>query len=671
MSTARFKGSMCRTGSPSTSTASAQLSAALRVMRSTTGWLGPTEIRGGSKPLVVTVTSTTGGPPACALAAGFGAGCAKGAVASRQPAANSSVAEMNGQAVRSAVMRLSSVRAALLLQAFFLAACAHDPKPIAAAAPPAAATPAPAAASAASAAPASEAPPKAQLPKTVRPTHYSLALTIAPERDRFSGVAEIEVELDQPQQLIWMHANHLHVTSASAGDVEGRLEQASPDGTARLTLARPIGPGKATLRLVWDSAFDEQLAGLYLAKENGVRYAFTQFEAIDARKAFPCFDEPAFKTPFDVTLTVPRGDVAVANTLPLEGAAAGTPPEGMKTIRFATTKPLPTYLIAWAVGPFDVVETPPLPPNEVRKRPLQIRGIAPKGRGPELAYALETGRALLPILERYFGLEFPYDKLDHIAAPDYTYGAMENAGAILYREQAILHDPRTGSEDQKSGIAGTMAHEMAHQWFGDLVTLRWWTDAWLNESFATWMAAHAVEAWNPGMNARVQSLTGTAFAMDRDNLGTARSIRQPVESNADVWSAFDGITYQKGGAVISMFETFLGPAKFQAGIHAYLASHAHGSGSTDELLQTLGQVSGRDVATPFRTFLEQPGVPMVEARVECGQGLVSLRQSRYAPLGAATGEKQLWQIPVCARYAVAGTAGAAGVEKQSCTLLTG
>ena len=580
------------------------------------------------------------------------------------------------------------------MQAIFLAACAHEPKP--AAASPSGHTAAAAEASGkaataeASAAP-DEAPPKAQLPKTVRPTHYALALAIAPDQERFSGTAEIDVELDLPQQAIWMHAKNLHVTKASAlqqgaaaEEVLGTLEQAAPDGTARLQLARPIGPGKATLRLAWDAAWDEQLAGLYLAKENGIRYAFTQFEAIDARKAFPCFDEPAFKTPFDVTLTVPKDDTAVANTLPLDEAPAGKPfADGMKTIRYATTKPLPTYLLAWAVGPFDVVETPTLPPNDVRRRPLQIRGIAPKGRGKELTYALETGRALLPILEMYFGIEFPYDKLDHIAVPDYTYGAMENAGAIVYREQAILHDPRTGSEDQKSGIAGTMAHEMAHQWFGDLVTLRWWTDAWLNESFATWMAAHAVQAWNPGMNARVQSLKGTSFAMDRDNLGTARSIRQPVESNDDVWSAFDGITYQKGAAVISMFETWMGPAKFQAGIHAYLASHAHGSGSTDELLKTLGEVSGRDVATPFRTFLEQPGVPMVEVEVETrtaggmgvfkgqevwGEALTSrllLRQSRYVPLGATPEKKkQLWQIPVCARY------GSGGVEKQVCTLLS-
>jgi alanyl aminopeptidase len=538
--------------------------------------------------------------------------------------------------------------------------CAGAPKQ----STPPAAPPAPAPAAAQRPPQPAEAPPALRLPGDVHPVRYALSMRIVPTEERFSGTADIEVALDAPRSVLWLNGRGLHVTSARVGAASAAYEQVNAQGLSRLVLPAPVGPGKATLHLAWDREFDPQIVGLYLAQEGGERYAYTQFEAADARRAFPGFDEPDFKTPFDVTLTVPAGDVAVANTMPVDEQPAGP---GLKRIRFATTKPLPTYLLLWAVGPFDVVAPPPLPPNEVRARPLQVRGIAPKGRGRELDFALRTGADLLVRLERYFGIEFPFEKLDHIAAPDYTYGAMENAGAILYREDILLFQPGVSAEQTRKSIASVMSHEMAHQWFGDLVTLRWWTDAWLNESFATWMGNRTVEEWDPGYGAWTSFLDGVDFAMGKDALASARAVRQPLDDIKNVWNQFDSLTYQKGGGVLAMFERHLGPEKFREGIRGYLRAHAYGGGDTDDLLDALSSASGREVKRAFHTFLDQPGVPLVHARVSCsGEGpRLLLRQERYLPVGSSADRQQLWRVPVCARYA------AGGAEKETCTLLEG
>jgi len=489
-------------------------------------------------------------------------------------------------------------------------------------------------------------------------------MRIVPTEERFSGQTSIEVELDRPRTVIWLHGRGLHVSSARVADQPASYEQVNAEGLARLVVPRPAGPGKATLQLSWDREFDPQIVGLYVAKEAGERYAYTQFEAVDARRAFPGFDEPAFKTPFDVTLTVPARDEAVANTMPAE-----VQPDGpdLKRVRFGTTRPLPTYLLLWAVGPFDVVTPPPLPPNQVRSRPLQVRGVAPKGRGGELEFALETSADLLMRLERYFGTEFPFEKLDHIAAPDYTYGAMENAGAILYREEILLFQPGVSPEQTRKSIASVMAHEMAHQWFGDLVTLRWWTDAWLNESFATWMGNRTVEEWDPAYGAWTSFLGGVDYAMEKDALASARAVREPLDDIKNVWNQFDAITYLKGGGVLAMFERFLGSERFRDGIRGYLRAHAYGGGDTDDLLEALSRAAGRDdVKAAFQTFLDQAGLPLVEARVDCSAAPAKLllRQQRYLPLGSGAQRDRLWQIPVCARYS------ANGAEKEGCTLLS-
>src|SRR5712692_2804952 len=611
------RGSMCRTGSPWISTASAQIWATLRTKRKTIFCEAGTSMRAGSKPFAVTATSRM----------------PDRACRSLQPPRS----EVSTSVDRSARMPRRSLRVALAAQVFLAACVALQP------APPAKPEP----------------PPPGPLPRDVRPLHYTLALQIDPDQPRFSGTAEIAVELRQRRQELWIHGRGLHMTEATADGAPARYEQMTDDGVARLSLPKALGPGRTMLRFAWDAAFDPQLAGLYLVKAAGVNYAFTQFEDIDARRAFPCFDDPGFKTPFDVTLTVPAADTAVANTLPLEEQPARA---GLKSIRYAATLPLPTYLLAWSVGPFDVVTPLPLPPNEIRKRPLRVRGIAAKGRGPELAYARETGNQLLVELERWFGRELPYDKLDHIAVPDYTFGAMENAAAITYREAFLLFKEGVGSADQKATIAHGIAHETAHQWFGDLVTLRWWDDAWLNESYATWMDHKIVESWNPALLSRVELLKNTGKAMGADSLASARAIRQPVETNAEIANAFSSsIAYYKGASVLEMFERWVGAPSFQKGVRAYIDAHANGSGSTDELLASISRVAGREVGTPFHTFLDQPGVPLVEARLSCAEKpRLLLKQSRYLPVGSEGDRKKTWQIPFCVRSSLG----------EQCTLLT-
>ena len=514
----------------------------------------------------------------------------------------------------------------------------------------------------AAAAPAEDAP-VLQLPKDVRPVHYALRLTIDPKRERFAGAEEIDVELDRPRGVLWLHGQNLHVTAAAVGDAPATWEQVNPEGLAKVTLQKPAGPGRVKLHLEWDAAYDPRLVGLYLAHEAGAPYAFSFFEAVDARRAFPCFDEPVFKTPYDVTLEVPRTDEAIGNTNVVEEKPGSEP--GLKSVRFGTTAPLPTYLVAWAVGPFDIVSPPPLPPNEVRKTPLSVRGVAPRGRGKELAYALQAAGELLVTLERYFGIPYPYEKLDHVAVPDFAWGAEEHAGAIHYRESLLLYTPGKTSEEVKANIASIMSHEMAHQWFGNLVTMRWWDDTWLNEGFATWMGYRAAHTWNPALQMDLTSLLGVDTAMETDSLASARAVRQPVTDIRNVGDAFDDITYKKGDGVLAMFEHFVGAEPFRQGVNGYLREHAFGGGSTDDLLQSIARASGREVVGPFHSFLDQEGLPLVKASLRCAgsAAALDLTQARFLPLGSKASPDRQWQIPVCARYQIGAQ------ERESCTLL--
>jgi alanyl aminopeptidase len=508
----------------------------------------------------------------------------------------------------------------------------------------------------------SDSSPLGKLPADVRPLRYALSLEIDPAKERFHGTAEIAVELDQPRNFLWLHGADLHVTSATIDGAEASYAQVDPSGVAKLTLPRAVGPGKATLRFVWDAPYNQHLRGVYLARAEGRAYASTHFEEISARYAFPGFDEPRFKTPFEVTLTGPADDVIVSNTSAVQEIAA---PNGMKTVRFGMTKPLPTYLVLFAVGPWDEVRVE-APPNELRKEPLPMRFFAPKGRAKELAFASKAAVPIVGLLEKYFASPMPYEKLDHLVIPDFEQGAMENAGAITYRETFLLYNDGVSHPDLKINVADTLAHEIAHQWFGDSVTMRWWDEIWLNESFATWLAAGIVDEWDPSLDDRTVLFNRASGAMATDSLLTARRIRQKIESPGDIQNAFDGLTYWKGGSLLSMFERYLGADAFREGIRSYVSAHQYGLGSTDELLEAVGRAAGRDVRGAFRSFIDQEGVPLVEVKSSCDgdRGRLDLSQSRYLPLGSQASRERVWQVPVCIRY------GANGSSHESCSLLT-
>jgi aminopeptidase N len=533
----------------------------------------------------------------------------------------------------------------LTLAVLAASACARAPVPPS---PPTPAVAAPPAAGAATA------PPEEglfRLPPGVRPTSQSVALDVDPGQPRFAGSVDIRLMVDAPVQDFWVSARELHVRSAFLQRGTERwpvtLEADDARGAARVQVGRSLPAGEAVLHVDFDAAFNPRLVGLYRVKSTGGWGAYTQFEAIDARRAFPCFDEPSFKIPWTVELTVPAGLQAIGNTPVAEENPAS---EGTRRVRFGTTRPLPSYLVAFTVGDFDVISNPPLPPSAVRDRPLQVRGIAPKGRGAELQTALRASAGLLPLLEQWFGIPFPYEKLDHVAAPDFPYGGMENAGLIVYTDTYLLADARKASRDERLTVAWVMAHEMAHQWFGDLVTMKFWDDKWLNESFATFMQAEVVVPWDPSAHYELDRLEETLGAMSNDELDTARPIRQPIHSENEIAGTDDAVLYPKGSAVLGMFSAHLGPERFRGAIRDYLNAHADGNATTEDLLAALDRVDP-SVGPSFRTFIDQPGLPRVTAELSCSgsEGRLALRQERALPVGSRARRDLLWKVPVCVR----------------------
>lgn len=503
--------------------------------------------------------------------------------------------------------------------------------------------------------------PTGRLPQLARPSMYWLELTVDPDQDNFSGKVTINLELDVATQHIWLHGKDITAQSVEAKLPSGKLINGSyaevdPTGVAKLSFNNPLPAGKLDLTISYQAPFNESLEGLYRVNDGGLNYAFTQFEATSARLAFPSFDEPAFKVPFNYTITVRTNHRAFTNTPAVSETDLGN---GWKRIVYARSKPMPTYLVAFAIGDLDVVEWKPIPATDVRAREIPLRGIATKGKGKKLTYALENTKDILNSLEEYFQIPYPYAKLDIVAVPDFNFGAMENVGLIIYREQLLLFDD-TISLDQKRAYMNVHAHELAHQWFGNLVTPVWWDDIWLNEAFATWMAHVSNNNIYPEQKFRQTLLERSLGAMRQDSLINARQIRQPIASNHDIQSAFDGITYSKGGGVLSMIESFMTPEEFRAGIQHYMKKHEFGTATANDFITAIGEKSTKvpveTIRSAFNSFLEQPGIPYLQVDVSCEneQATVNLAQSRYLPIGSKGSSQQSWEVPACIEYAIDG-----------------
>ncbi|MEZ5066483.1 MAG: M1 family metallopeptidase [bacterium] len=490
-----------------------------------------------------------------------------------------------------------------------------------------------------------------RLPTDVVPVRQDVQLRLDPRERSYSGWVGIDLEVRRASDRIVLHAEGLDVEGLTlvAGETLTDVEWSAPfEDVLEVRAAAPLAPGPARLTVKFRAPYDTTAIGLYRVESRGDAYAFTQFEADDAREAFPCFDEPAFKIPWRVTLTVPATDVAIANA-PVESETT----EGeWRTTTFRETPPLPSYLVAVAVGPFDLVDV------DLDRPPMRI--VTPRGLAPLATFAAENAPDVVRALEQWFESPYPFAKLDLIAVPEFWPGAMEHPGAITYRDTILLHDPATLTAGQRRAWARVTAHEVAHQWFGNLVTMEWWDDLWLNETFADWLGDRITDGIVPELGLLEDELQGVQGHLERDARPSAQPIRREVRPGDRLMDGV-GVAYNKGKLVLAMFEEWMGAETFRRGVLEYLSEHSRGNATADDLWRALDRSSGRPVSAAMRGFLEQPGFPLV--RVERIPGGVRLTQTRFATAGVELPPLS-WQVPVTLAWADA----EGGVERRSVLL---
>lgn len=477
------------------------------------------------------------------------------------------------------------------------------------------------------------------------PQAYRLDLTVDPAAPRFSGHVEIDVKLAGPTSTIDLHGRGLSVSRAIAmvagRTVEGHWQQRDASGVVRLSFDEALPAGMVTLAFDYDAAFAAGPSGMFHIQVEHDWYSWTQFQSIDARAAFPCFDQPGFKTPFTITLRTPPALRAVSNGAEPEPARIE---EGLAAHRFEQTLPLPTYLVAMMVGPFASLDGQ-APPNTLRPAPLPVRIVSTQPNAGQLGFAMDGTQRILGLLENYFGGPFPFPKLDQVTTPVLP-GAMENAGADLYRDDILIMDAQSPVVQQRD-FGTIVAHELGHQWFGDLVTPAWWDDIWLNESFANWIGYRIGDAWRPDLGIAGDALGKGYEAMDTDALLAGRPVHQPIETNARIDSAFDAITYGKGGHIVGMIAAWLGDDRFREGVRRYIAAHRFGNATSDDFFAALADVAGDPRLVPaMRSFVEQQGVPLLAMRQQGDE--VAITQLRYTTAGVAPPDSR-WVIPLCLR----------------------
>jgi puromycin-sensitive aminopeptidase len=494
-----------------------------------------------------------------------------------------------------------------------------------------------------------------RLSKDVMPVRYGLRIDVDLDNWRYTAAEQIDVRVQRPVATIALHAIDLEIRSAIAV-VAGKTLAATVTlnteaETAILQFPEPLPAGNARLDIQFNGTILERLRGFYRSQKDGARYASTQFEAADARRAFPCFDEPEFKARFALTLVVPPGVTAVSNgpiqdTHELDG--------GRSEIRFAETPPISSYLVAFCIGPFEA--TPEArTPSGVPVRVVLPRGLADKG-----LYARDAHVRSLAYLEDYTAIPYPYTKVDAIGVPDFEAGAMENPGAITYRLTAIAADAQRTSTQALKGIFYTAAHELTHMWWGDLVTMAWWNDLWLNESFATFVGYKAVADLMPEWGMWRDFVATLARPFSLDALVSTHPISFEVKNAKQATERFDVITYWKGAGVVRMIEGFLGPEAFRAGVRSYLNRYREANATADDFWRELSTASGRDVAAIANAWIKEPGHPVVHATARrVGTDLqLGLRQERfYADPEVAERQRaqppQVWPVPLVIKFGTA------------------
>lgn len=486
-----------------------------------------------------------------------------------------------------------------------------------------------------------------RLPRHVIPSRYDLRLEPDLTAARFTGRVAITLTVTQETQTILLNATDLLVASNGIEGQNGRTIGATVElepslQRARIVCHQPLAPGEWRLNLSFQGTLNDQLRGFYRSTykdtSGTVRtLAATQFEATDARRAFPCWDEPDFKAVFSTTLVVDPRLTAISNT----SVVSESLEQNQKVVRFAETIRMSTYLVAFLVG-----QLQPTKPVFIGKTPLRIWTVPEKQH--LTAFGQEIAVASLKFFEDYYGIPYPGDKLDLVAIPDFASGAMENFGAITFRETALLVDPRAGTHTELGRVADVVSHENAHMWFGDLVTMSWWNGLWLNEAFATFMEMLAVDAWKPEWKRWETFSVARAAAFSVDGLSSTRPIEYPVRAPKDADAMFDVLTYEKGASVLRMLEQYIGPTVFRDGVRQYLRTHAYGNADTKDLWTAIGTVAHQPVPELMNGWIFQPGFPLVTAEMQ-GQAL-KLSQQRFTYLIKPQPSEELWHIPLQIRF---------------------
>src|SRR5262245_20653950 len=486
-----------------------------------------------------------------------------------------------------------------------------------------------------------------RLPTNVTPERYEIRLTPDLKTWTFSGEEKVSIQIHEPVREIILNAAELELHSASLTLKDGRnlpaqVDLDSENEQARFVFSQAVPTGACELQIKFSGILNDKLHGFYRSTYKDVDgrekpLASTQFESTDARRAFPCWDEPAFKAVYQVTLVIDEQLTAISNARVVSERPAGT---GKKAVVFADTMKMSTYLVAFIVGEFEATEA-------VMAGGAPLRVWAVPGKKLLTRFALDIGKASLDYFSRYYDIPYPGDKLDLIAIPDFASGAMENLGAITFRETALLVDVEKATRAELERVADVVSHENAHMWFGDLVTMKWWNGLWLNEAFATFMEMLAVDAWKPDWRRWDSFTISRAAAMQVDGLKSTRPIEFPVERPEEAAGMFDVLTYEKGASVLRMLEQYLGAAAFRDGIRVYLKRHQYGNAETTDLWDALENATEQPVRTLMDSWIFQPGYPLISVEKH-GRG-VRLSQQIFRYLQDGSIPSQRWYVPIFLR----------------------